>query len=265
MLTCREIEGLLDLYIDQELDPLTRKRCAQHLRRCSQCRALLQSREQEAEVIRGGFPVPEITPGFSKRVMAKLSTSSTSRKQESRTWPTYILRKPWMTPVIAAALLVIVVYGVYSTGLFPISTKERSGAPEPYIQHDKMKDSGYPDQQDTIESQIGSKALSTPIPDFSPGYLPSGFIQEGASVSGSPAGEETEESVVYTYHNPQTGAHINLEITRNSYGTPEANKELAAGTDEVSLFAEKKGQHYLLRLTGNVSLEELKKVANSIK
>jgi anti-sigma factor RsiW len=63
MLTCREIEGLLDLYIDQELDPLARERCTQHLRRCSQCRALLQSREQEAEVTRGGFPVPELTSG----------------------------------------------------------------------------------------------------------------------------------------------------------------------------------------------------------
>lgn len=271
MLTCREIEGFLDLYIDQELDPLTRERCTQHLRRCSQCRALLQSREQEAEVTRGGFPVPEITPGFSKRVMAKISTSPTSRKQKSRTWSTNIMKKPWITPVIAAALLVFVVYGVYSTGLFPISKQERIGAPEPYIQHDNMTDSGYLDQQDTLEKQhtlenhVGSKALFSPIPDFTPGYLPPGFIQEGASVSGSPTGEESEESVVYTYHNHQTGAYINLEISRNSYGTRAADKEPAIDTEEVSFFAEKEGQYYLLRLTSNISLEELKKVANSIK
>lgn len=265
MLTCREIEGLLDLYIDQELDSLTRERCSQHLHQCSQCRALLQSREQEAEAIRGSFPVPELTSGFTKRVMAKLSTSPTSRKQESRTWPAIILKKPWITPVIAATLLAFVVYGIYSTGLFPISTQETIGAPEPYIQRN-IADSGYPEQQKELDNQTNSKTLSSPIPDFTPGYLPPGFSQGGTSVPGSPAGTEHEESVVYTYHNPQTGAYINLEITKNNYGISAADRVPATGGEQgVYCTAEREGQHYFLRITGNISVEELKKVANSLK
>ena len=123
MLTCREIEELLDLYLDQELDTLTRERCAQHLRHCPRCMALLQSKEDEAELIRGCFSTPQLPPDFSNGVMYKLS-ARTARKQEPQTPRSNILMKFRMVPLIAAALLIFVFVETYSAVfyLFPHKT-----------------------------------------------------------------------------------------------------------------------------------------------
>jgi hypothetical protein len=267
MLTCREVEGLLDLYLDQELDTLTSERCAQHLRRCSRCRALLQSKEEEAELIRGCFPSPQPPPDFSKGVMAKLS----ARKQESQAPRSNILRRFRVTPLIAAAMLIFVFFEAYSTGHLPFSTQGKQEIiREPYIQDDAASDyntqlqNGMSDA-DSLDSGTNSKSLSSPTPDFTPGYLPQGFIQENGSVAGSPGGEEQEESVDYTYRNPQTGASINIQITRVASGATATNEERATEAADVSFFAEKDGRHYLIRISGDISSEELKKIASSLK
>lgn len=279
MLTCREIEELLDLYLDQELDTLTRERCAQHLRHCPRCMALLQSKEDEAELIRGCFPTPQLPPDFSNGVMDKLSarTARTARKQEPQTPRSNILMKFRMVPLIAAALLIFVFVETYSAGLLPLSPQNKQDAKrEPYIQDNVASDNnaqlrndmggfGDMDGTDSMDSKTKSKSLSSAIPDFTPGYLPQGFIQESGSVAGNPGGEKTEESIFYTYRNPQTGASINLQITRVASEATATNEARAAKATEVSFFAEKDGEHYLIRLSGDVSSDELKKIASSLK
>lgn len=275
MLTCRETEELLDLYLDQELDPRKRENCEQHLRQCSHCRMLLQLRKQETEVIKNSFPVPELTPDFSRKVMAEISLNN---KPQSRGILSRILsgRRSWMVPVIAASLLIFVISGLSSSDI--LTTSERDGAQEgaseirgtqePYI------DFGRTEQQKQLTPLADTKALSNDessissgedgIPDFTPGYLPAGFVQEGVSVPGSQRGDEadhTKQPIVFSYHNPQTGGYINLEISKaDSAAEPSTGREQG-----ITRSAEKEGQHYLLTITGNIPLEELKKVADSLR
>ena len=113
MLNCSEAEELLDLYLDQELDPPTKEKCEQHLCHCPRCSELLKLREQERETIINGFPVPKPTPALSKQIMEKIANPAQNRTPSKNSW-----LKKWMVPLAAACLLVLVIYGAFSQGIF---------------------------------------------------------------------------------------------------------------------------------------------------
>lgn len=67
MMTCRELYGFLDDFLDGILDVLTRQNFERHLERCAACRRYLASyratvalaRESERAEARAGAEVPE--------------------------------------------------------------------------------------------------------------------------------------------------------------------------------------------------------------
>ena len=80
MYTCREIEKLLDTYTDGELDEPRRLRVDAHLQGCAPCRQLVHCKEDEARLIRSSDPVPALSAGFTRQVMANLAPG------EPRAW-----------------------------------------------------------------------------------------------------------------------------------------------------------------------------------
>ncbi|NPV30421.1 MAG: hypothetical protein HPY58_12400 [Firmicutes bacterium] len=122
MLPCREIVKILDLYLDGELEERMRARVEEHLKCCSTCRELLNHRIQEAAKIRAGFPVPELAPGFTKKVMEKIC----SARQSPQLFPPLfsalgkILVKPWLAPVLAVFLVLAFLYGTAFDLLSPL-------------------------------------------------------------------------------------------------------------------------------------------------
>lgn len=108
-----------------------------------------------------------------------------------------------------------------------------------------------------------------PEPAFVPVYLPAGFTRERID---SAAGEEKEsatgpETVVVTFSNPQTAAKICLEITEalQFSVTRQDTAQSANGEQGITWYAEKEGKHYTLSISGDPPLEELKKVASSLR
>lgn len=114
MLTCKETEKLLDLYLDGELDALRWNSCREHLRRCPQCSRLLELKRREVEMIRSGFPVPEMSPDFCKRVMAGLSAGGEQRSFFSPLLN--FLRRPWLAPALACLILLVIACGSSLSG-----------------------------------------------------------------------------------------------------------------------------------------------------
>ncbi len=126
-------------------------------------------------------------------------------------------------------------------------------------------------------------------PAFMPVYLPAGFLLESIDSRNSApadAGEEdVQETVLVIFSNPQTEERICLEIApgnpfAGAEGLPSPVREdgkgeegaeggRATGRDEFGMtiirYAEKEGRHYTLRISGDVPLEELKKVADSLQ
>lgn len=125
MLTCKETEELLDIYLDGELDALVRESCTEHLRRCASCSKLLELKKVEAEIIRSSFPVPDIRPDFCKRVMENIISG---REHKSFFSPLVnLLKKPWLAPALAGFILLFIVYGVSPSGFFAPDSRVISG------------------------------------------------------------------------------------------------------------------------------------------
>ncbi|MDH7578698.1 MAG: zf-HC2 domain-containing protein [Bacillota bacterium] len=116
MLSCREITELLDLYLDRELEEGVSGRVKAHLEICETCKALLDRRLQEAEMIRAGFPVPELAPGFTKKVMTRICSTPNG----PRFFPSLgrTLAQPWLAPVLAGFLILVSLYGISSFDSF---------------------------------------------------------------------------------------------------------------------------------------------------
>lgn len=178
----------------------------------------------------------------------------------------------------------------------PAATKmiERSPLPRPERLLAAAENHGNSHTHRLLEAAQNQRERFTEIqgttPAFMPVYLPPGFLLESiASRNSAPDAEEQEgsvrEPVLVIFSNPQTGERICLEIAP---GSPFAGTEGLSssawedvegrdGADEgqitdkrkfgltITRYAEKEGRHYTLRISGDVPLEELKKVADSLQ
>jgi anti-sigma factor RsiW len=303
MLTCSEAEKLLDLYLDQELDPPTKEKCEQHLRHCSRCSELLKLREQERETIINGFPVPELTPAFSKQIMEKITNPALNRTPSKSPW-----RKNWMLPLTAACLLVLVIYGAFSQGIFSSpqdamltdqnleqsreianvtegnssaspqkDVKEGTVTAEPALPPDAIApDERAVNNRSDLDTGVSSGQITPITPAtavFTPQYLPPGFVMCSASSSGYEGKGGSPAISILSFENPQTGGRLCLEIIPDNTGA-EMNAQdtpAAAGSQDIMLYqlatryVEKNGQHYWVRICGDVPQTELNKVLDSLK
>jgi len=115
MPTCKRTEELLDLYLNGELDDLRQKKCREHLDQCPNCSRELELRKLEREVIRSGFPVPELSPDFCEQVMKKI-TSYRERKNPLSQLLNFG-KKTWLAPVLTGLLILFAGYGIFSSNL----------------------------------------------------------------------------------------------------------------------------------------------------
>jgi len=303
MLSCSETEKLLDLYLDQELDSQTKERCEEHLSYCSQCRELLKFREQERETIINGFPVPELSPAFSKQVMEKIANPVQSRNAP---------RKPrlqrWMLPLTAACLLALAVYGAFSQGI-PLSpqdamladqkleqsreianvTEGNSSAspqkdvqegtitPEPALPPDAIApDERTVNNRSDLDTGVSSGQITPISPTnavLTPQYLPAGFVRSSASSSGYVGKGGSPAISILSFENPQTGGRLCLEIIPENTGA-EMNAQDTPFTPDsqdnmryqlARRYVEKNGQGYWVRIYGDVPQTELNKVLDSLR
>ncbi|HHY41011.1 MAG TPA: hypothetical protein GX502_07135 [Syntrophaceticus sp.] len=303
MLNCSETEKLLDLYIDQELDPPTKEKCEQHLCHCSRCSELLKLREQERETIINGFPVPELTPAFSKKVMEKITNPALNRTPSKNS-----RLKKWMLPLTAACLLVMVIYGAFSQGIFSspqdamltdqkleqgreianVTADNSSASPQKDVQEGTITpepalppDAIAPDERTVnnrsdLDTGVSSGQITPISPTnavLTPQYLPAGFVRTSASSSGSAGKGGSPAICILSFENPQTGGRLCLEIIPDNSGA-EMNAQdtpLTADSQDdmryqlATRYVEKNGQGYWVRIYGDVPQTELNKVLDSLK
>ena len=122
MHTCREIEKLLDPYTDGELDQPLRLRVEAHLQGCALCSRLAYSKADEAQLIRSGDPVPELSAGFTAQVMANLTRSSSRARGDSFFSLKRLSARPWLAPALAGLIILVTVSWAVSSRLLPAST-----------------------------------------------------------------------------------------------------------------------------------------------
>ena len=127
MYTCKEVIQLLDLYTDGELDEQHRLLVGTHLQSCDLCSRLVRLREEEARMIRSHDPVPALSPGFTRQVMASLSPDMhpSTRGQ----WLSSLrksLAQPWLAPALAGLILLVAVS--YAASLRLITTNQKQVA-----------------------------------------------------------------------------------------------------------------------------------------
>ena len=303
MLTCSEAEKLLDLYLDQELDPPTKEKCEQHLRHCPRCSELLKLREQEREAIINGFPVPKLPPAFSKQIMEKIANPAQNRTPSKNS-----RLKKWMLPLTAACLLVLVIYGSFSQGIFSppqdtmlidlnteqsiepanMADSRSSTAPQKDLKEGTVTaepalppDAIAPDERAVNNRSDLDKGVSsgqiTPISPtnavLTPQYLPAGFVMCSTSSSGYEGKGGSPAIAILSFENPQTGGRLCLEIIPENTGA-EINAQDAPLTPDsqdnmpyqlATRYVEKNGQGYWVRIYGDVPQTELNKVLDSLR
>lgn len=112
MFTCREVEKLLDIYLDGELDTDRCREVFTHLRQCPSCGKLLSERVKETERILISFPAPELAPGFTEKVINSIANQADQHRFSI--WPICLTGKQWLGTVLTGLLLVATLTGIYS-------------------------------------------------------------------------------------------------------------------------------------------------------
>ncbi len=121
MHTCREIAKLLDAYTDGELDESRRLWLEAHLQECALCNWLVLGKKNEARLIRSGDPVPELSTGFTGRVISNLARSNSRAPGEGFFSLRRLGARPWLAPALAGLVLLVTVSLAASGHLLPTS------------------------------------------------------------------------------------------------------------------------------------------------
>jgi anti-sigma factor RsiW len=105
---CQECHDFIDPYIDNELDVAAAILVRQHLRDCSQCQQLLESRKALGALLNNlqlQFQVPDSLPRKIQSALAALTPSARHRSGERSVIP-------WFTVPLALAAALAVVFGL---------------------------------------------------------------------------------------------------------------------------------------------------------
>ncbi len=96
---CDELLGLLDLYLDGELQEEMARRVDRHLLRCPACAYEARTLEQTRAMLREAIPPAETSPGFRERAAARLLDAFADRLRPAQEvegtpqWPLPFLRE----------------------------------------------------------------------------------------------------------------------------------------------------------------------------
>ena len=107
-MNCQECHDFIDPYIDNELDVAAAILVKQHLRDCSQCRQLLESRKALRALLNNPQLQFEVPDSLSQKIQSALPVATPSARHRS------VERSviPWFTVPLALAAALAVVFGL---------------------------------------------------------------------------------------------------------------------------------------------------------
>ncbi|HLK57272.1 MAG TPA: zf-HC2 domain-containing protein [Chthonomonadaceae bacterium] len=92
---CEEVQGLLDLHLDNELTEEIQRKMERHLLRCPACAYEARTLEQTRQMLREAVSVEEPAPGFRERAAARLLDAAAVRRPEPMG-----MGRQWKLPLI---------------------------------------------------------------------------------------------------------------------------------------------------------------------
>lgn len=104
-MSCQEVRGLVDAYIDRELDVATALQFERHLTECAACRAICDQYQQLHDSVRAQIPYFEAPKGLEDRIRTKLR--SAGRDEEKNMWGTRLPH--WRGWALAASFTILLV------------------------------------------------------------------------------------------------------------------------------------------------------------
>lgn len=217
MFTCREVEKLLDIYLDGELDTDRCREVFTHLRQCPSCGKLLSERVKETETILNSFPAPELAPGFKERVMESVTRRSDQRRFSL--WPICLTGKQWLGTVLTGLLLVATLSGIYS---HPLSTSRPEGIKQPA----PIKTGGTVDNRaagSALRNHTYSSAVSTDKAEIktpAPQRLKNEGVNNTYTAPGTAPGENRKEK--------ETSLQARSLLSEEVQGTADSRTNLKA-------------------------------------
>jgi predicted anti-sigma-YlaC factor YlaD len=102
---CAEYEVLLEDLLDGDLGDCEAKKLAEHMNRCSGCRSALEVAKQSGALLRIASPTPDLGPGFSRIVMARIHDVQENAAAERRTFWRSLVSLEWRFAATAAVVL----------------------------------------------------------------------------------------------------------------------------------------------------------------
>jgi anti-sigma factor RsiW len=109
-MNCQECHDFIDPYIDNELDVATAILVQQHLRDCSQCQPLLESRKALRALLNNPQLQFEVPDSLRRKIQSALPAATSSARHRSG-GRSFI---PWFTVPLALAAVFAVVLGLVS-------------------------------------------------------------------------------------------------------------------------------------------------------
>jgi len=107
-MNCRECGDFIDAYIDNELDVAAAILVKQHLRDCSQCQQLLESRKVVGALLNDPHVRFEVPDSLRRKIQSALPATASSAKYGSRRRSAF----PWFSIPMALAAAFAVVVGL---------------------------------------------------------------------------------------------------------------------------------------------------------
>src|SRR5258708_12901262 len=101
-MNCDEAEGLLDAYLDGELELSQQLELEQYLSGCTECQAVLKERREFRAFFAAAAPSFKAPPELREKILAITQEEPAPVKPQVRQFPLW--RRPWL---YAAALLAI--------------------------------------------------------------------------------------------------------------------------------------------------------------
>lgn len=110
VMKCKDVAGLLPLFLDTELEPEVAAQVADHLTTCSACQEILAEYKREQQILQS-LPLVAPPPTWRAELLAKVS-----RNQHRREQPVWRFFVPRLASLAAALLMVLLVSNLY---IFP--------------------------------------------------------------------------------------------------------------------------------------------------
>ena len=170
-MNCRECHDFIDAYLDNELDVATVIMVKQHLRDCSACRQLLESRKLVGALLNN----PEVRFAAPDSLLGKIQSALPAARPVAKPVSGLRWTLPWFSVPLALAALFVVVFGLVYLfqGTAPAPSVGNALATEVITNHVRsllashLLDVPSTDQHTVKPWFDGKLKFSPPVQDFS--------------------------------------------------------------------------------------------------